>query len=72
MPILMDRTLTEYADQALAAIRLRRNSVHTARALTSAELLFLLETAGDAMVRGHRWSNCLEGDTKPLSVREGP
>ena len=49
MPILMDRTLTEYADQALAAIRLRRNSVHTARALTSAELLFLLETAGDAM-----------------------
>ena len=48
-PFLMDQTLAEYADQAYEAARLRRNGVHTTQALTSAELLFLLETAGDAM-----------------------
>ena len=35
--ILMDKILTEYADQAYEITRLRRNGVHTPRDLVSAE-----------------------------------
>ena len=49
MPILMDKILTEYADQAYETVRLRRNGVHTARDRVSAEMLAELEAAGDAM-----------------------
>ena len=49
MPILMDKTLMEYADQAYEAVRLRRNGVHTTRDRVSAEMLIELEAAGDAM-----------------------
>ena len=54
MPILMDKTLMEYADQAYEAARLRRNGVHTPRGRVSAEMLIELEAAGDAM----RYVNC--------------
>ena len=49
MPILMDKTLTEYADQAYETARLGRNGLHTARDRVSAEMLIELEAAGDAM-----------------------
>ena len=49
MPILMDQVLTEYADQAYEAARLRRNGVHTARELVSATMLAELEATGEAM-----------------------
>ena len=49
MPILMDQILTEYADQAYEAARLRRNGAHTARDWVSTEMLAELEAAGDAM-----------------------
>ena len=49
MPILMDQILTEYADQAYEAVRLRRNGVQMTRDLVSAEMLAELEAAGDAM-----------------------
>jgi hypothetical protein len=38
MPILMDKILTEYVDQAFETARLRRNGVPTARDLVSAEM----------------------------------
>ena len=46
---LMDKILTEYADQAYEITRLRRNGVHTTRDLVSAETLIELEAAGNAM-----------------------
>ena len=46
---LMDKILTEYADQAYETARLRRNGVHTARELVSARMLAELEATGDAM-----------------------
>lgn len=49
MPILMDRILREYADQAYEAARLRRNGAHPSRGRVSAEVLAELEAAGDAM-----------------------
>jgi hypothetical protein len=49
MPILMDKILTEYADQAYEAARLRRNGVQTARDRVSTEMLIELEAAGDAI-----------------------
>ena len=49
MPILMDKILTKYADQAVETARLRRNGVHTARDLVSAKMLAELEATGDAM-----------------------
>ena len=49
MPFLMDKILTEYADQAFETTRLRRNGVQTTRDLVSAETLIELEAAGDAM-----------------------
>ena len=49
MPILIDKTLTEYADQAYETARLRRNGVHTARERVSARMLAELEAIGDAM-----------------------
>ena len=49
MPILMDQVLTEYADRAYEAARLRRNGVHTARDWVSAEMLAELEATGEAM-----------------------
>jgi hypothetical protein len=49
MPILLDRTLREYADQAFVAARLRRNSVHATGDLVFAEMLAAFETSGDAM-----------------------
>ena len=49
MPILMDKILRQYADQAYEAARLRRNGVHTPRDRVSAEMLIELEAAGDAM-----------------------
>ena len=54
MPILMDKILTEYADQAYEAARLRRNGVHTARDRVSAGTLIELEAAGNAM----RYMDC--------------
>jgi hypothetical protein len=49
MPIITDQILSEYADQALEASRLRRNSVHTTGDLVFAEMLAGLEVAGDSM-----------------------
>jgi hypothetical protein len=50
MPILLDKILLEYADQAFEkAARLRRNGAHTARDLVSAKMLAELEATGDAM-----------------------
>jgi hypothetical protein len=49
MPILMDTILTEYANQAFEASRLRRNGVNTTPDLVSAEMLVDLEASGDAM-----------------------
>ena len=49
MPILMDKILTEYADQAFETARLRRNGIQTARDQLFAEMLAELEAAGDAM-----------------------
>jgi hypothetical protein len=49
MPILMDKILTEYADQAYETARLRRNDVHPSRERASAEMLAELEATGDAM-----------------------
>ena len=49
MPIIMDKILTEYADQAYEAARLRRNGAHTARELDFAETLSELEASGEAM-----------------------
>ena len=48
-PILIDKILSEYADQAFEAARLRRNGVHTPCDRVSAEMLIELEAAGDAM-----------------------
>ena len=49
MPILMDKILTEYADRAFVAARLRRNGVHPTRDRVFAEVLTKLEASGDAM-----------------------
>jgi hypothetical protein len=49
MPIFMDKSLTEYADQAVETARLRRNGVHTPRELVSARMLAQLEAAGNAI-----------------------
>ena len=50
MPILLDKILPEYADQAFEkAARLRRDGAHTARDLVSAKMLAELEATGDAM-----------------------
>ena len=49
MPILMDKILREYPDQAYETTRLRRNGVQTARELVSATMLAELEAIGDAM-----------------------
>jgi hypothetical protein len=49
MPILMDKILTEYADQAYETTRLRRDGVQTTRDLVSAEMLAELEAAGNAI-----------------------
>ena len=49
MPILINKILAEYADQAYEAARLRRNGVHTTRDRVSAEMLIELEAAGEAM-----------------------
>jgi hypothetical protein len=54
MPIFMDKTLTEYVDQAYDLSRLGRNAVHTTRHLVSAEMLGELEATGEAM----RYVNC--------------
>ena len=49
MPILMDEILTEYADQAYEAARLRRNGIHSIRDRVFAEVLANLEASGEAM-----------------------
>jgi hypothetical protein len=49
MPILLDRTLREYVDQAFVAARLRRNGVHSTRDLAFSEMLAQLEASGYAM-----------------------
>ena len=49
MPILMDKILAEYVDQAYEVSRLGRNGAHTTRALVSAEMLGELEATGEAM-----------------------
>jgi hypothetical protein len=49
MPMLMDKVVTECAEQALEAARLRRNGVRPTRDLVLAEILAKLETTGDAM-----------------------
>ena len=67
MPILMDKILTEYADQAFETARLRRNGVYTTRDLVSAEMLVELEASWrcDAVrkfprskLRGRRHHSC--------------
>jgi hypothetical protein len=47
--ILVDRTLTDFADQAYEAVRLRRNSVQRTRNRVFSEVLAQLEASGDAM-----------------------
>jgi hypothetical protein len=47
--MLMDKTLREYADQALEVARLRRNRAHPAHEVVFAETLAKLEASGDAM-----------------------
>jgi hypothetical protein len=54
MPIPTDKILTECADQAFEAARLRRNGVHPTRDLAFSEMLAQLEASGDAM----RYVNC--------------
>jgi hypothetical protein len=49
MPILMDKILTEYADQAFETARLRRIDLQPARDQLSAGVLAELEAAGDAI-----------------------
>ncbi len=49
MRILMDKILSEYADQAFETARLRRNGVRPSRKRVSAEMLAELESSGDAM-----------------------
>ena len=49
MPILMDNTLRQYADQAYETARLGRNDVHTPHEQVSAEVLAELEATGCAM-----------------------
>jgi hypothetical protein len=49
MKITLDKSLTEYADQAFETTRLRRNGVHTARDAVFAEMLAELEATGHAM-----------------------
>ena len=49
MPIPMDEILTELADQAFEASRLRRDGGNTSPDLVSAEMLIELEACGDAM-----------------------
>ena len=49
MPILMDKILAEYVDQAFETTRLKRNGVQTDRELVSATMLAELEASGDAM-----------------------
>jgi hypothetical protein len=49
VPILMDQTLAEYADQAYETTRLGRNGLRQTRELVSVEMLGELEAAGDAM-----------------------
>ena len=49
MPIPMDKILRQYADQAYETARLGRNGVRTTRNRVSAETLFELEAAGEAM-----------------------
>ena len=49
MRILMDRTLTEYANQVFETARLRRNGDHSTRDRVFAEVLAKLEAVGDAM-----------------------
>jgi hypothetical protein len=49
MSILLDKILTDYADQAFESARLRRNGIRTSRDWVSAEMLAELEAVGDAM-----------------------
>jgi hypothetical protein len=49
MPILMDKILSEYADQALEVSRLRRNGLQPSCKQVSAGMLGDLEATGDAM-----------------------
>jgi hypothetical protein len=49
MPILMDKILSEYADQVLEVARLRRNGAHSAQDLVLTETPAKLEASGDAM-----------------------
>ena len=49
MPKLMDKILTDYADQAYEAIRLGRNGVHPARDQALNQVLAELEATGYAM-----------------------
>ena len=49
MPILMDKILAEYVDQANETTRLRRNGVLMPNDLVSAETVAKLEASGDAM-----------------------
>jgi hypothetical protein len=49
MLILMDQILTDYADQAYEAARLRRNGARTAHDWVSTAVLTELEATGDAM-----------------------
>jgi len=49
MPILMDKILAEFADQAYETARLGRNGVHTPHDLVRRKMLAELEAAGDAM-----------------------
>ena len=49
MKVALDKTLTEYADQAYETARLGRNGVHTTCDRAFARVLAKLEAVGDAM-----------------------
>lgn len=49
MPILMDKILTAYADQAYETARLGRNGAHPSHDRFFADILVDLEASGDAM-----------------------
>jgi hypothetical protein len=49
MPVLMDKILTEYTDQAYETAHLGRNGVRTTHDLVLSATLAELEATGDAM-----------------------
>ena len=72
MPILMDKILREYADQAYDTARLGRNGLQTAGDLVRRKMLADLEARSCDAVRKFTRSNCVEGDTTAARLSHGP